>query len=63
MGKKAKQKEVRGPANATSTKQKQKYIKKKTTKVQVKAVNDTVTKGLQGVSIFDQLNDANQKGQ
>ena len=29
----------------------------------MKAVNDTVTKGLQGVSIFDQLNDANQRGQ
>ncbi len=59
MGKKAKKNEVRGQQSATSTKQKQKYIKKNTSKVQVKAVEDTVQKGLQGVSVFEQLNDSN----
>ena len=63
MGKNAKKNEVRAQqGGVTSTKQKQKIIKKKTTKEQVKAVEDTVQKGLQGVSIFEQINDSNQKG-
>jgi len=63
MGKNAKKNEVRAQqGGATSTKQKRKFIKKKTTKVQVKAVEETVQKGLQGVSIFEQINDSNQKG-
>ena len=66
MGKKAKKTEVRGPqaAAAAPNKVKQKFItkQKKATRVQTRAVEDTVKKGLQGVSIFEQLNDANQRG-
>ena len=64
MGKTAKKTEVRAPTPVTPKKVKQKFIskQKKATKVQTRAVEDTVKKGLQGVSIFEQLNDANQKG-
>ena len=41
----------------------EKFISKKKSKKQTEAVKDTVSKGLQGVSIFDQLNDSNQRGQ
>ena len=67
MGKTAKKSEVRAQQAAASTpnKVKQKFIKKqkKATQVQTRAVEDTVKKGLQGESIFDQLNDSNQRGQ
>lgn len=61
MGKNARKTELRGPT--TSSTIKQKFISKKKSKKQTEAVKDTVSKGLQGVSIFDQLNDSNQRGQ
>ena len=45
MGKKAKKNEVGKPVAASQAK-KQKFIQKTTTKIQTKAVNDAVTKGL-----------------
>ena len=62
MGKNHRKSEVRGPASANAA-TKRKFISKNKSKSQIKAVNDAVTKGLQGVSIFDQLNDSNQRGQ
>jgi len=57
MGKNARKPEVRGAA--TSSTVKQKFISKKKSKKQAEAVKATVTKGLEGVSIFDQINDSN----
>ena len=55
MGKKAKI-EVRGRGGQTM------YVKKKSSKRAEQAIEDTVSKGLQGVSIFSQLNNSNAAG-
>jgi len=63
MGKKAKKNEVRGPVAVASAKNKQKFNKKKNTRVELNAVSDTVKKAGEGESLLDQLSDQNKKEQ